>query len=150
MAILSKASKPDNFALHSSLKLSFKFFVDCESFLELKSPDILDLSETNLDEKTDYGNFSIYLLLIWKDSSTHMHCLAVSVKEGLSFARDLSLQIRDSADSDVFDWLYFSVLLLFPLPITFFIFMQGFWFYFIEHRWGSLYQPICCVCCWRL
>ena len=64
MAILSKPSKPDNFALHSSLKLSFKFFVDCESFLELKSPDILDLSETNLDEKTDSGNFSIYLLLI--------------------------------------------------------------------------------------
>ena len=55
-----------------------------------------------------------------------MHGLAVSVKEGLSFAWDLSLQIRDSADSDVFDWLYFSVLLLFPLPITFFIFMQGF------------------------
>ena len=36
-----------------------------------------------------------------------MHGLAVSVKEGLSFAWDLSLE--HSADSDVFDWLYFTV-----------------------------------------
>ena len=33
-----------------------------------------------------------YLPLIRKDSSTHMHGLAVYVKEGLSFARDLSLE----------------------------------------------------------
>ena len=38
-----------------------------------------------------------YLPLIRKDSSTHMHGLAVYVKEGLSFARDLSLE--NSADS---------------------------------------------------
>ena len=35
--------------------------------------------------------------LIRKDSSTHMHGLAVYVKEGLPFARDLSLE--NSADS---------------------------------------------------
>ena len=33
-----------------------------------------------------------YLPLIRKDSSTHMHGLAVYVKEGLPFARDLSLE----------------------------------------------------------
>ena len=48
MAILSNARKPDNFESHNSLKLSFmnirdlrSNFVDCESFLESNSPDIL-------------------------------------------------------------------------------------------------------------
>ena len=40
-----------------------------------------------------------YLSLIRKDSSTHMHGLAVSVKEGLPFARELSPE--NSADSDL-------------------------------------------------
>ena len=43
-----------------------------------------------------------YLPLIRKDSSTHMHGLAVYVKEGLLFAQDLSLE--NSADS----YLYFQ------------------------------------------
>ena len=97
MAILSKTSKPDNFELHNSLKLSFMNiqglhlnFVDCESFLESNSPDILALCETNLDDSIDSGNFSMrgYLPLIQKDSSTHMHNLAGYVKEGLPFAAD--------------------------------------------------------------
>ena len=105
MAILSKACKPDNFELHNSLKLSFtnirglhSNFVDCESFLESNSPDILALCETNLDDSIDSGNFSArgYLPLIQKDSSTHMHGLAVYVKDGLPFAQDLSLE--NSAD----------------------------------------------------
>ena len=106
MAILSKVCKPDNFESHNSLKLSFtnirglrSNFVDCESFLESNSPDILALCETNLDDSIDSGNFSVrgYLPLIRKDSSTHMHGLAVYVKEVLPFARDLSLE--NSADS---------------------------------------------------
>ena len=48
-----------------------------------------------------------YLPLIPKDSGTHMHGLAVYVKEGLPFARELSLE--NSADSYyVFDWHYFT------------------------------------------
>ena len=106
MTILSKACKPDNFELYNSLKLSFmnirglrSNFVDCESFLELNSPDILALCETNMDDSIDSGNFSVrrYLPLIRKDSGTHIHGLAVYVKEGLPFARDLSLE--NSADS---------------------------------------------------
>ena len=106
MTILSKACKPDNFESHNSLKLSFtnirglcSNFVDCESFLESNSPDILALCEKNLDDSIGSGNFSVrgYLPLIRKDSSTHMHGLAVYVKEGLSFARDLSLE--NSSDS---------------------------------------------------
>ena len=96
MTILSKACKPDNFELHNSLKLSFTNnrglclnFVDCQSFLGSNSPDILALCETNLDDSIDSRNFSVrgYLPLIRKDSGTHMHGLAVYVKEGLPFAR---------------------------------------------------------------
>ena len=64
MAILSKACKPDNFESHNSLKRSFTNlqvlrlnFVDCESFLESNSPDILALYEANLDDSIDSGNF---------------------------------------------------------------------------------------------
>ena len=81
MVILSKACKPDNFESHDSLKLScmnirglLSNFVDCQSFLESNSPDMLALCETNLDDSIDSGNFSMrgYLPLIRKDSSTHM------------------------------------------------------------------------------
>ena len=89
------------FESHNSLKLSFTNirglrlnFVDCKSFLQSNSPDILALCETNLDDSIDSGNFSVrgYLPLIQKDSSTHMHGLAVYVKEGLPFAQGLSLE----------------------------------------------------------
>ena len=120
---ISKACKPDNFELHNSLKLSFtnirglrSNFVDCESFLESNSPDILALCETNLDDSIDSGNFSVrgYLSLIRKDSSTHMHGLAVYVKEGLPFARDFSLE--NSTDS----YLCFRLALLHSVLTSFF------------------------------
>ena len=89
MAILSKTSKPDNFESHNSLKLSFRNIwglhlnnVDCKSFLELNSLNILTLCETNLDDLIGSDNFSVRgsLPLIQKDSSTHMQGLAVYVK----------------------------------------------------------------------
>ena len=92
--------------MHNSLKLSFiniqglrSNSVDCESFFESNSPDILALSETNLDDSIDSGNFSVkgYLPIIRKDSDTHMHDLAVYLKEGLPFAQDSSLE--NSGDS---------------------------------------------------
>ena len=95
MAILSKGCKPDNFEPHSSLKLSFtniwglrSNFVECESFLDSNSPDILALCETNLDDSIDPDIFSVkgYLPLIWKYSITHMYGLAVYVKERLPLA----------------------------------------------------------------
>ena len=73
MPMLSKACKPDNFESRNSLKLSFtnirgpySSFVDCKSFLESSSPDILSLCQTNLDDSIDSGNFSMgdYLPLI--------------------------------------------------------------------------------------
>ena len=125
MAILSKACKPDNFESHNSLKLSFtnigglcSNFVDCESFLESNCTDILALCETNLDDSINSGNFSVkgYLPLIRRDSSTHMHGLAVYVKEGLPFARDLSLE--NSADS----YLCFRLALLHSVSYFFFLY----------------------------
>ena len=72
-------------------------FVDCEYFLELNSPDILAICEINLDDSIDSHNFSERgcLPLIRKDS-THMHCLALYVKDGLPFAQNLVLE--NSAD----------------------------------------------------
>ena len=125
MAILSKACKPDNFESHNSLKLSFtnirglrSNFVDCQSFLESNSPEILALCDTNLDDSIDSCNFSVrgYLPLIRKDSSTHMHGLAVYVKEGLPFARDLSLE--NSADP----YLCFRLALLHSVSYFFFLY----------------------------
>ena len=58
-----------------------------------KTLQTLALCETNLYDLIDSGNFSVrgYLPLIQKDFTTHMHGLAVYVKEGLTFIRELSL-----------------------------------------------------------
>ena len=133
--MLSEACKQDNFESHNSLKLSFtnirglrSNFVDCESFLESNSPDILALCETNLDDSIDSGNCSVrgYLPLIRKDSSTHMHSLAVYLKERLPFARDVSLKNCRFLFMFSTGFTLLSVLLLFPLSITVFIFVHGF------------------------
>ena len=125
MAILSKACKPDKFELHNSLELSFtnirglrSNFADCESFLESNSPDILALCEKILDDSIDSGDFSVrgHLPLIRKDSSTHVHGLAVCVKKLLPFARDLSLE--NSADF----YLCFRLALLHTVSYFFFLY----------------------------
>ena len=127
MAILSNACKPDSFESHNSLKLSFmnirglrSNYVDCKSFLESNSPNILALCETNLDDSIDSGNFFVrgYLPLIWKGSSTHMHGLAVYVKARLPFARDFSLE--NSADL----YLCFQLALLHSVPYLIFLYQS--------------------------
>ena len=114
IAILSKGCKPENFASHNSPRLNFtniqdlhSNFVECEPFLELNSPDILPLCETNLVELIHSGNFSVwgYFPLTKKDAVTHMHEVVVYVTEELPFVWDISLE--KSADSYVFEWLYF-------------------------------------------
>ena len=96
MVILTKGDKLDNFESHNSLKLSFiniqglfSNFVECKTFLESNIPDILDLCDTSLDETIDSCNFSLrdYLPLIQTDCITHMHGLAVYLKERLPFYR---------------------------------------------------------------
>ena len=130
MAILSKACKPENFELCNSLKLSFMYiwglhsnFVDCESFLESNSPDILTLCETNLDDSIDSGNSSVrgYLPLIRKDSSTHMHEGRSSFCRGLISRKLCRFLLMFSTC-----FTSLSVVILFPLSITFLIFVHGF------------------------
>ena len=95
MAILSKSCKPDNFESHNLLKLSFtnirdlcSNFVDCESFLNQTL-----LTFLLCVRQTYSGNFSGrgYLPLIRKGFSTHMHGLAVDMKEGMRFSRSTHL-----------------------------------------------------------
>ena len=116
MAILSKAHKLENFKTDISLKLGFTHiqglsvsFVGCECLLD-----------TNLDDSSDSGNFSLrgYLPLIQKDSVIHRHGLAVYVKEWFPFTWEFSKTIRiliflTCSDS-------FGVFLLFPILMIFF------------------------------
>ena len=60
----------------------------------------------------------VHLLLIRKESSTHMHVLAAYVKEGLPFAQDLPLE--DSADS----YLCFRLALLHSLSYFLFLYQS--------------------------
>ena len=126
MAILSKGCKSDNFEPYNSLKLRFanmrglrSNFVECESFLESNSPDILAVCELYMSS-IDSGNFSVrgYLPLIRKDSVTHMLGLAVYVKEGLPFARDISPE--NSVDS----YLCFRLALLHSVSYFFFLYQS--------------------------
>ena len=144
MSILSKAFKPDNFESHKTPKLSYmniwgsrSNFIVCESFLESKSPDNLVLCKINLDDTIDSGNFSVrpYLSLIQKDSGTLMHGLKVNMKEGLPFRTDfISRKLCRFLLMFLTCFTSLIALLLFPLMITFFLFVNIFWFYFIQHR----------------
>ena len=104
MAMLPKACKSENVESHNSLNLSStnipclrSNFFECESFLELNSPDILPLCETDLDDSIDSSNISVKgYLPYFEKIVTHMHGLAVCMKEGHSFARGLSLENSDS------------------------------------------------------
>ena len=145
MAILSKVCKPDNVELHNSLKLSFiniwgpcLNFVNSESFLESNSPDTLPLCETNLDDSIDSDNFSVrgYLSLIQKDSSTHVwsHRLCegrASFCTGLISRKLISRKLCRFLLMFSSGLTSLNVLLLFPLSITFLVFVHNFWFYFI-------------------
>ena len=93
-----------NCATLQSLALQiFKTFVRILLIANLVNQTLLTflLCETNLGDSIDSVNFSVrgYLLLIRKDSSTHMDGLAVYLKERLPFARNLSLE--NSADSSL-------------------------------------------------
>ena len=105
-----------------------QFYGNCQTLLESNSPDILAIRQTNLDGSVDTGNFSVigYLPLIRKDSTTHMHDLAVYVKVRLFFAQDLSRQNSMGSYLFLTGFTSLSILLLFLLMITFFVFVHGF------------------------
>ena len=74
--VISKECNPDNFESHDSLKPSFtnicglcSNFVECGSSQESNSPDILALSEKNLDDSinSDHYLYHVYheTILVW-------------------------------------------------------------------------------------
>ena len=90
MAILPKGCKADDFEPHNFLKLSFmniwglhSNFVECESFHELNSPNILAVCETNLDDSVDSGNLSVrgYLFFLLGFARLNSHYKAWSYEE---------------------------------------------------------------------
>ena len=130
MAILSKVHKPNNFESRNSLKLSFTSIrvlwsnvLRCESLLESNSPDILAFCGTNFEDSIDSSDFSVtsYIDLIRKVSITH---LAVYVKEGLLFARNLLLE--NSKDS----YLCFQMIVHHSISYFFFLYQSpsSFWY----------------------
>ena len=107
-------------------------FVDCESFLESNSPDILSLCERSLHDSTDSVNFSVrgYLSLMQKDSTTHMHGCAVYVKQGF-LLHGIYLWNTLQIHIYVFNWLYFTQCLTFSSvnhPLCFYA-----WFLILFH-----------------
>ena len=106
---ISKGCKPDNFESHNSRKLSFiniwglrSNCVEWESFLESNSSDSLAQYETDLDDSIDFDNLSVRgcLPLFRKDFFTHMHSVAVYVKE--------DFLLHGTFLTYVFDWHYFT------------------------------------------
>ena len=80
MAIISKVCKSDKLEPHNSQKLCFtniqhfcSNFVGCESFLELNSPDILILCQTNLNDFTGKRDSFRHML----KSSAQLVCMKV-------------------------------------------------------------------------
>ena len=98
--------------------------LECESFLKSNSTNILALCQANLDDSIDYDNFSVsgYLTLIRKDSVTHMHGIWKDV-----FCTGLiSRKLRRFLLMFSTGFTSLSVLLLFPLLSTFFLFIYDF------------------------
>ena len=138
MAILSKGWKPDDFESHDSLKLSFNEylgpsfnFVDCEFFLESNSnsPDILALSKTNQGDSIDSGNFSVRGLSSFNPKGFYYsYAWSRSLCEGrTSFCTGLiSRKLCRFLFMFSTSFTSLSVLLLFPLSITFFSFVHSF------------------------
>ena len=121
MAILSKGCKPDNFEPHDALKLSF---TNIWGLCWMWSFRWIQLSWHSCSMWDNLGWLNWfwqifcggYLPLIQKDSTTHMHGLAVYLKEGIPFARDLSLE--NLADSN----LCFRLALLHSVSYFFFLY----------------------------
>ena len=101
MVILSKVPQPHTFESRSFLKLNFtniwslrSNLIGSESYLKPTSSDILALYETNIEKSIYSSNFSVwgFLHLIWKNSVSHVHRIAVYVKRGISFERGTYLK----------------------------------------------------------
>ena len=101
MVIFSKVPQPDTFESRSFLKLNLNNiwslrsnFIGNESYLKPTYSDILALYETNIEESIYYSNLSArgFLHLIWKNSVSHVHRIAVYVERWISVEREKYLK----------------------------------------------------------
>ena len=78
----------------TNIRSLYSNFSSVEAFLANSSPDLLALSETNLSSNFADSDFCIpgYLPIIRKDSSTHMHGLAVYARDTLPISREVHLE----------------------------------------------------------
>ena len=78
----------------TNIRSLYSNFSSVEAFLANSSPDLLALSETNLSSNFADSDFPIpgYLPIIRKDSSTHMHGLAVYARDTLPISREVHLE----------------------------------------------------------
>ena len=89
-----KSTSTSYFWSRSFLKLNFtniwslrSNLIGSESYLKPTSSDILALYETNIEKSIYSSNFSVwgFLHLIWKNSVSHVHRIAVYVERGIYF-----------------------------------------------------------------
>ena len=115
-------------------------FLECESFFESNSPDILALCETNLVDSVDFGYFSVrgYLPLNQQDFTTHMHGVAVYVKE--VFLHGIYLQKTLRILTYNFDWLYFTQCLHFTFSCIDHLLRLHAWFLMVFHVTQMLFS----------
>ena len=139
MAILSKAFKSDKFESRNSLKLSFMKF---EAFVQILLIVNLSLNQTLL-------TFLLCVRLTWMTPLWQFLCERLSSfnPKGFQYSYAWSCSLCEKRTSfctglisvklSKFLLMFstgftsISVLLHFPLSITFFVFVHGFWFYFI-------------------
>ena len=95
-------------------------FVGCDSFIESNLFVILAFCETNLEDANGSSNFyvKVYLPSIRKDVVTHIHGLAVYVKEGVFLHRNCLWKTL-SIPIFVFYFIHLSYF-LFPYQLPFY------------------------------
>ena len=87
-----------------------------QKLLQVLVPHELTAYLSDFDLFLIHWKLELTLSLLWKDSVTHMHVLAVYVKEGLPFAQDLSLE------NYAYSYLCFWLALLHSLSYLFFLY----------------------------
>ena len=140
MAILSKAFKSDKFESRNSLKLSFMKF---EAFVQILLIVNLSLNQTLLIfllcVRITWMIQLILTISLWEVIFLSSEKILVLICMVLQFMwkKDFLLHGLISVKLSKFLLMFstgftsISVLLHFPLSITFFVFVHGFWFYFI-------------------
>ena len=142
MTILSKASKPDNFESHNSLKLSFALQI-FEAFVQILLNVNLSLNQTFLTflpcvRQTWLTQLILAIspwevIFLWSKRILVLICMVLQfMLRKTSFCTGLvSIKLWRFLLLFLTGFTSLSVLLLFPLSITFFIFVHSFLFYFI-------------------